>query len=78
MILTHTSETRKQFLHLSAHHCEKCKGPVVTAWLAVRETEIERETQIRTIGVVCLSCGNKQEHMTQPNTTSQFPPVKWE
>jgi hypothetical protein len=44
---------RKQYLHLSA----KCDGPVVAGLLAVRENEISKETEIRQVGAICLSCG---------------------
>jgi hypothetical protein len=69
---------RKQYLHLSAYSCAKCKGPVVSGWLTVREREISKETDIRHIGAICLSCGHRQNKMTEPGITRQFPPVDWE
>lgn len=78
MILIHTADERKQYLHLSVHRCERCKGPVITAWSAVREREIESETQIRAIGAICVSCGKRQEHATDAGTINQFPPIEWE
>jgi len=65
---------RKQYLHLSAYICDECKGPVVSGLLAVREDEISRETDIRPIGAICLSCGHRQPTMTEPGITHQFPP----
>jgi hypothetical protein len=69
---------RKQYLHLSAFSCDKCKGPVVCGWLAVRESEISKETDIRQVGTVCLSCSHRQSKMTEPGITRYFPPVDWE
>lgn len=69
---------RRQYLHLSAYSCDKCKGPVVSGSLAVRENEISKETEIRQVGAICLSCGHRQGKMTEPGITRQFPPVEWE
>ena len=69
---------RTQYLHLSAYPCDDCKGPVVSGWLAVRESEVTRETDIRQVGAVCLSCGHRQSKITEPGVTRQFPPVEWE
>jgi hypothetical protein len=44
----------------------------------VRENEISKETDIRQVGAVCLSCGHRQSKMTEPGITRQFPPVDWE
>jgi hypothetical protein len=69
---------KRQYLHLSAYSCDNCKGPVVSGWLTVRESEISKETNIRHIGAICLSCGYRQSKMTEPGITRQFPPVDWE
>jgi hypothetical protein len=69
---------KKQYLHLSTYSCDNCKGPVVSGSLAVRENEISKETEIRQVGAVCLSCGHRQSKMTAPGITRQFPPVEWE
>ena len=50
---------RKQYLHLSVFLCDVCAGPVVAGSLAVRENEISRETDIRPVGTICLSCGHR-------------------
>src|SRR5579859_2578568 len=68
---------RKEYLHISADACEKCKAPVVAGWLAVRESEIEKETQIRRVGAICLSCGHRPERISEPVNALQFPPVEW-
>jgi hypothetical protein len=69
---------RKQYLHLSAFSCDKCNGPVVAGSLAVRENEIERETDIRQVGTICLACGHRQDKATDPALTRHFSPVEWE
>jgi hypothetical protein len=69
---------RKQYLHLSAYSCDKCDGPVVSGSLAVRENEISKETDIRQVGAICLSCGHRQSKGTEESVTRVFPPVPWE
>jgi hypothetical protein len=69
---------KKQYLHLSAYSCDDCKGPVVSGSLAVRENEISKETDIRQVGAICLSCGHRQGKMTERGVTRRFPPVEWE
>jgi hypothetical protein len=69
---------RKQYLHLSAYSCDRCRGPVVAGSLAVRENEISKETDIQQVGAICLSCGHRQSKMTKLGMPRQFPPVEWE
>lgn len=69
---------RRQYLHLSAYSCDQCRGPVVSGSIAVREDEISKETGIRQVGAICLSCGHKQNKATEPGVTRYFPPVQWE
>jgi hypothetical protein len=69
---------RKQYLHLSAYSCDRCSGPVVAGSLAVRENEISKETDIKQVGAICLSCGHRQSKMTKLGMPRQFPPVEWE
>ena len=71
------SPTRKQYLHITAYPCDKCAGPVVAGALGVRETVIERETEIMLLGGVCLACGNRQESLPNASTTRGFFPVEW-
>jgi hypothetical protein len=68
---------RKQYLHLSAYSCDKCAGPVVAGLLAVRENEISKETDIRPVGAICLSCGHRQSKGIEAGVTRNFPPVAW-
>jgi len=69
---------RKQYLHLAAYSCDKCDGPVVAGSLAVRENEISKETEIRQVGAVCLSCGHRHGKTMALGISRQFPPVEWE
>jgi hypothetical protein len=69
---------KKQYLHLSAYACDKCAGPVVAGSTAVRENEISRETDLREVGAICLSCGYRQNKATEPGLTRYFPPTPWE
>jgi hypothetical protein len=69
--------TRKQYLHLTAYRCDRCSGPVVAGSLGTRETAIERETQVRLLGAICLACGNRQDHLPDAGTTRGFMPVEW-
>jgi hypothetical protein len=69
---------RKQYLHLSAYSCDECRGPVVSGLTGIRENEISRETDIREVGAICLSCGHRQSKATTPGGTRDFPPVLWD
>ncbi len=69
---------KKQYLHLSAYACDKCASPVVAGSIAVRENEISKETDIRELGAICLSCGHRQSKATEPGLTRDFPPTQWE
>jgi len=69
---------RKQYLHLCAYSCDQCRGPVVSASLAVRENVISKETDIRHVGAICLSCGYRQPSATGVTTVRHFSPAEWE
>jgi hypothetical protein len=69
---------RRQYLHLSAYSCDKCTGPVIAGSLAIRENEISKETDIRQVGAMCLSCGHRQNKGTEPVPARHFSPVQWE
>jgi len=69
---------RKQYLHLSAYTCDQCAGPVVAGSVAVRENEISRETDLRQVGAICLSCGHRQSGPTAPARARHFFPIEWE
>ncbi len=68
---------RRQYLHLSAHRCGECRGPVVSGSLAVRENEISKETDIREIGAICISCGRREKVADESRVVRQFPPIEW-
>ena len=69
---------KKQYLHLCAYSCDRCRGPVVAGSTAVRENEISKETEILQVGAICLSCGHRQSKATEPGLTYSFPPTRWE
>lgn len=69
---------RKQYLHLSAYPCDACAGPVIAGSLGVRENEISKETDIRQVGAICLSCGNRQSTATEPARARHLMPMQWE
>jgi len=69
---------RKQYLHLSAYSCDSCHGPVVSASLAVRENVISKETDIRQVGAICLSCGHRQQNASGTEAVRHFSPMEWE
>ncbi len=68
---------RRQYLHLSAYPCDTCAGPVIAGSLAVRENEISKETDIRSVGSICLSCGHRQSTATEPARTRHLLPMEW-
>lgn len=68
---------RKQYLHLSAYLCDTCDGPVVAGSLGVRENEISKETDIRQVGAICLSCGHRQSEPAAPARVRHLPPMEW-
>jgi hypothetical protein len=69
---------RKQYLHLSAYFCDKCAGPVIAGSLGVRENEISKETEIRQVGAMCLSCGHRQSEAKEPAVARCLSPLEWE
>jgi hypothetical protein len=69
---------RKQYLHLSAYPCDACEGPVIAGSTAVRENEISKETEIRQVGAICLSCGHRQEKATEPALPRHLLPIAWD
>jgi hypothetical protein len=69
---------RKQYLHLSVYSCDKCNGPVIAGSLGVRENEISKETDIRQVGAICLSCGHRQSKGVEVGSARDFPPIPWD
>lgn len=68
---------KKQYLHLSAYACDQCSGPVVSGAVAVRENEISKETDIRQVGAICLTCGKRQSPSTDPGRVRHLLPIEW-
>ena len=72
-------QVRKQYVHLSAYVCEMCAGLVIAGAVAVRENEISKETEIRSVGPpICLSCGHRQAGATEPARVRHLLPIPWE
>jgi hypothetical protein len=69
---------RRHYLHLSVYPCDLCAGPVVAGSTAVRENEIQRESNIQQVGAICLSCGHRQDRATAPAQARHLPPIAWE
>ncbi len=68
---------RKQYLHLSIYSCDVCAGPVAAGTVAVRENEISKETEIRGVGAICLSCGHRQSASASARVRHLLP-MEWE
>ena len=68
---------KRQYLHLCAYSCDKCRGPVVSASLGVRENEISKENQIRQVGAICLECGHRQNQAAERLRARFLPPIEW-
>jgi hypothetical protein len=68
---------KKQYLHLSAYHCDRCDGPVVSGSIAIRENTISRETEVREMGAMCLACGNKQGKAIEGSFSQHCAPLEW-
>jgi hypothetical protein len=75
--LVSASETQTHYLHLSAFPCEKCSGPVVAGSLGTRRDDISQETDIRSVGAVCIACGLRPETILEPSVEHRFRPVEW-
>jgi hypothetical protein len=69
---------KKQYLHLSAYVCDLCAGPVIAGAVAVRENEISKETDLRQVGAMCLSCGHRQSGPTEPACARHLLPIEWD
>ena len=68
---------KKQYLHLSAYPCDLCAGPVISGSVAVRENEISKETDIRQVGAICLTCGNRQGSSADSARIRHLLPIEW-
>lgn len=65
------------YLHLSAFTCVECSGPVISGSVATRENESQRETDIRQIGTICLSCGRKYGSLPTSRAVRHIAPFEW-
>jgi hypothetical protein len=75
--LAEAAGSETHFLHLSAFPCEKCNGPVIAGSLGTRLDDISQETDIRSVGAVCIACGLRPETMVEPVVNHRFRPVEW-
>jgi hypothetical protein len=55
-----------------------CGGPVVAGWLGVRENVISKETDIRPVGAICISCGHRQDSPAETGRVRHLMPMEWE
>jgi hypothetical protein len=68
---------RNGYLHLWVFPCDSCAGPVVAGSTAIRENEISKETNIRQVGAICLSCGHRQDKSADLGRVRHLPPISW-
>jgi hypothetical protein len=68
---------KTKYLHLAAFTCVECNGPVISGSSATRETEIERETELRQIGAACLSCGKQYTSLPTSRPVRHLAPLEW-
>jgi hypothetical protein len=68
---------KTHYLHLCAYICVACRGPVISGSFATRETEIQRETDIRQIGSICLSCGKRYGSPPTSRVVRHLAPFEW-
>ena len=68
---------KTHYLHLSAFTCAECNGPVVSGSVATRETEIQRESDIRQVGSICLSCGQRYSSLPTSRPVRDIAPFEW-
>jgi len=75
--LVSATETQTHYLHLAAFRCEKCSGPVIAGSLGTRRDDISQETDIRSVGAICIVCGSRPEFIPEPTVEHRFRPVEW-
>ncbi len=68
---------KTHYLHLSAFTCVACNGPVISGAVTTRETEIQRETDIKQVGSICLSCGRKYSSVPISRAVRHIAPFEW-
>jgi len=64
---------RTEYLRVAAYTCERCRGPVISGATAVRDNEISKETEIRQVGAICLSCGHRQNKANWARRYTRLP-----
>jgi hypothetical protein len=68
---------KTHYLSLSAFTCMECNGPVISGSVATRETEIQRPTEIRLIGAICLACKKQYRSLPTSRAVRHIAPFEW-
>jgi hypothetical protein len=65
------------YLSLSAFTCVECNGPVISGSIATRENEIQRPTESRPIGSICLACKKQYRSLPTSRAVRHIAPFEW-
>ncbi len=68
---------KTHYLSLSAFACIECNGPVISGSISTRENEIERSTDIRQIGSICLACRKQYGLLPMSRAIRHIAPFEW-
>jgi hypothetical protein len=68
---------KRHYLHLCAYPCDECGGPVIAGSVAIRENEISKETDIRQVGAICLTCGRRPASDGDTSRFRHLLPIEW-
>ena len=68
---------RAHYLHLAAFDCIACNGPVISGSVTTRETAIQRETGIKQVGAICLTCGKRYNSLPTSRAVRHIAPFEW-
>jgi hypothetical protein len=68
---------KSYYLHLRVFPCDICQGPVVTGSTAVRESDIQQETEITQVGAICRHAAGGKARQLRPTGRVTFP-VMWD
>jgi hypothetical protein len=68
---------RTHYLSLCAFACVECSGPVISGSYSTRETEIQRATDIRQVGSICLACGKQYGSLPTSRAIRHIAPFEW-
>jgi hypothetical protein len=68
---------KTHYLSLSAFTCVECNGPVISGSVATRETEIQRPSEVRQIGSICLACKKQYGSLPTSRAVRHIAPFEW-